>query len=134
MQFLNDLRRSCSDSEASDDDVLSVGAVQPLETVAPLGGAVRIDARQPYSDLAASDDDVVSLGARVPMNRTAVCCVRLDDFDWVVPDYVPDIVLSGRDREVGATELTRDTHVLLDMFPVVSAGGSYCNDALAGGN
>ena len=92
---LNDFRQSCYDSEALDDDVLSVGAVRPLETVAPLGGAVRIDARQPYSYSAASDNDVLSLGAWVPMNRTAVCCARLDDFDWVVPNYDPDIVLSG---------------------------------------
>ena len=31
-----DVRLSCSDSEVSDDDVLSVGAVRPLETAAPL--------------------------------------------------------------------------------------------------
>ena len=31
-------RLSCSDSEESDDDVLSVGAVRPLAPAAPLGG------------------------------------------------------------------------------------------------
>ena len=49
---------------------------------------------------------------------------RLDDIDWVVPDYVPDILLSGWDREVELTDLTQDIHVLPDMFPVVSAGAA----------
>ena len=59
---LNYVRLSCSDSEASDDDVLSVGAVRPLETVAPLRGAFLNDAQQPYYDLEASDDDVLLVG------------------------------------------------------------------------
>ena len=66
-----DVRLSCSDSEVSDDDVLSVGAVRPLQTAAPLGGAGLKDDRQPYFD---SDNDVLSVGARVPMNRPAMCC------------------------------------------------------------
>ena len=57
-------------------------------------------------------------------NRPAVCCARLDDFDWVVPDYVPDILLSGQDIEVGVMDLTQDIHVLPDVFPVVSAGAA----------
>ena len=34
----NSFRLPCSDSEDSDDDVLSVGAARPLTTAAPLGG------------------------------------------------------------------------------------------------
>ena len=34
-------------------------------------------------------------GARAPADETAVCCAQLDDFDWVVPDRVPDILVSG---------------------------------------
>ena len=98
-------RLSCSDSEASDDDVLAVGDIRPLETAAPLGGAGLKDDRQPYSE---SDDNVLLVGARVPMNRPVMCCARLDDFDWVVPYYDPDILLSGRDIEVGVTDLTQD--------------------------
>ena len=113
---LKNARLSCSDSEASDDDVLSVGAVRPLETAAPLGGAGLKYDRQPYSD---SDDDVLSVGVRVPMNRSAMCCARLDDFDWVVPDYDPDILLSGRDRKVGVTDLTQDIRVVPEVFPVM---------------
>ena len=100
---LKDVRLSCSDSELSDDDVLSVGAVRPLATAAPLGGAGLIDDCQSYFD---SNEDVLSVGARAPMNRPAMCCVWLDDFDSVVPVYDPDILLSGRDIGVGATDLT----------------------------
>ena len=101
-----------------------VGAVRPLETVAPLSGAVLNDVRQSCSESEASDDDVLSVGALVTMNTPAVCCARLDDFNWVVPDCVPDILLSGRDIEVGLTDLTQDIHVLPDVFPVVSAGAA----------
>ena len=111
------IRLSCSDSEESDDDVLSVGAVRPLATVAPLGGAGLIDDCQPHVD---SNDDVVSVGAWAPMNRPAMCCARLVDFDWVVPDYDPDILLlSGRDIGVGITDLTQDIQVLPELFPAM---------------
>ena len=53
----------------------------PLETVAPLSGAVLDDFRQSCSDSEASDDDLLSVGALAPMNRPAVCCAWLDDFD-----------------------------------------------------
>ena len=33
------VRPPCSDSDESDDDVLSVGPMRPLVTAAPLGGA-----------------------------------------------------------------------------------------------
>ena len=104
--------------------VSRVGAVRPLKTVAPLSGAVLDDVRQPCSDSEASDDDVLSVGALVPMNRPAVCCARLDDFDWVVPDCVPDIFWSGWDIEVGLTDLTHVVQVLPDVFPVVSTGAA----------
>ena len=56
-------------------------AARSLETVVPLGGAVVDDIRQLCSDSEASDDGLFSVGALAPMNRTAVCCARLDDFD-----------------------------------------------------
>ena len=89
----------CSDSEESDDDVLSVGAVRPLPNAAPLGGAGMIDVRQQRADVR---DDVLLMRARGPMDRPGMCCAWLDDFDWVVPPYVPDVVLPGR---VGTLEL-----------------------------
>ena len=84
-----------------DVNVSCVGAVRPQKT-----------------DLEESDDDMI------PVNRPAVCCAQLDDFGWVMPDYVPDILLSGLDIEVELTDLTQDIHVLPDVFPVVSAGAA----------
>ena len=98
----NSFRLPCSDSEDSDDDVLSVGAVRPLMTAAPLGGARMRDDCQLQAD---SEDDVLSVGAGPPMNRPGMCCARLDDFDWVVPPYEPDVVLPGRDMDVGITDV-----------------------------
>ena len=54
-----------------------------------------------------------------PMDRPGMCCVRLDDFDWVVPHYDPDTLLSGRDMEVGVTDISQDIRVLPDAFPVM---------------
>ena len=89
---LKDVRLSCSDSEVSDDDVSSVGAAWPLATTAPLGGAGLLNDCQPQ---VYSNDDVLSVGTWTQMDRPAMCCARLDDFDWVVPDYDLDILLSG---------------------------------------
>ena len=95
--------------------VSHVGAVRLLKTVTPLGGAVLDDVRQWCSDSEALDDNVLSVGALVP-----VCCARLDDFNWVVPDCVSDIFLSRWDIEVGLTDLIHDIQVLPDVFSVVS--------------
>ena len=112
----NDFRLPCSDSEDSDDDVLSVGVVRPLTTAAPLGGAVMMVDCQLHAD---SKDEVLSMGACAPMNQPGMRCVRLDDFDWVVPPYDPDMVVPGWDMDVGVTDVGRDIHVLPDVFPVV---------------
>ena len=101
-----------------------MGAVRPLETVAPLCGVVRDDVRHSCSDSEASDDDVLSVGALAPIDRPVVGCARLDDFDWIVPDCVPDMSLSGRDIEVEWTDLTHDCQILPDVFLVVSAGAA----------
>ena len=66
-----------------------------------------------------SKDDVLSVGAWAPMNRPGMRCAQLDDFDWVVPPYEPDMVLPGRDMDVGITDVGRDIHVLPDVFLVV---------------
>ena len=83
-----------------------MGAARPLETVVPLGGAVLDDIKQLCSDSEACDDRLFSVGALAPMNGTAVCCERLDDFGWVVPNRVPDIFTSERDMEVYLSDLT----------------------------
>ena len=95
--------------------VSRVGAVRPQETVAPLSSVVLDDVRHSCSDSEMLEDGVLSVGALAPIDRTDVCCAWLDDFNWVVPDCVPDIISSGRNIEVGWTDLTHD-------LPVVSAG------------
>ena len=96
--------------------MLSVGAVRPLANVAPLGGAGMMDDCQQRAD---SKDDVFSLGARGPMNRPGMCCAQLDDFDWEVPPYEPDLILAGMNVDMGVTDVGRDVHILPDVFPVV---------------
>ena len=112
----NSFRLPCSDSDESDDNVLSVGAVQPLTTAAPLGGAIMVDDCQLQAD---SLDDVLSVGAWASENRHGTCCARLDDFDWVVPPYDPDMILPGREMDVEISDVDRDICVLPDEFPVV---------------
>ena len=113
----NSFRLPCSNSEESDDDVLSVGAVRPLPNAAPLGGAGMVDIHQQHADV---KNDVFLMGAWGPMNQPGTCCARLDDFEWVVPPYEPDMVLPGRDVDIGTTDVGRDVRVLPEMFPVVA--------------
>ena len=75
----NSFQFTCSDSDESDDDVLSAGAVRPLPNAAPLGGAGMVDVRQRHADV---EDDVFFMRTRGPMDRPGTCCARLDDFDW----------------------------------------------------
>ena len=101
-------RLSCSDSEESDTNLLSVGAVRPLAPAAPLSGAGFTEDCQLHVD---SKDDVVSMGAWAPMDGPKMCCARLDDFDWVFPHYEPNMLLSWLDMEVGITDIERDIRV-----------------------
>ena len=113
----NSFRLPCSDSEESDHVVSLVGAVRPLANAAPLGGVGMMDDCQERAD---STEDVFSMGARGPINRPGMCCARLDDFDWVVPPYEPDLVLVGRNVDIGVKDVGRDVLVLLDVFQVKS--------------
>ena len=78
-----------------------MGDVRPLTTAVPLGGARMMDDCQLHAD---SKDNVLSVGAWAPMDRPGMCCAWLDDFDGVVPPYEPDMVLPGRDMDVGITD------------------------------
>ena len=53
------------------------------------------------------------------MDRPGMCCARMDDFDWVVPHYDADTLLSGRVMEVGVADINRDICVLPDSFPAM---------------
>ena len=96
--------------------MLSVGAVRPLTTAAPLGGTRMVDDCRLQAD---SLDDLLSVGAWASENRHGMCCARLDDFDWVVPPYDPDMILPGREMDVEIPDVDRDICVLPDEFPVV---------------
>ena len=103
--------------------------MRPIETIVPLGGAARNDIRPLCSDSEVSDDDSSSgggggggVGARAPADETAVCCAWLDDFDWVVPDRVPDMLVSGCATEECLSDLRHVDEILPDVFLVISAG------------
>ena len=105
----------CSDSDDSDDDVLLVGAVRPLMSAAPLGGTEMLDdCRLQATTL----DHVVSDGAWASENRQETCCVRLDDFNWVVPPYAADIIVPGQELDVEIPDVDTGLCVLPDV-PVV---------------
>ena len=71
-----------------------MGAVRPLTTAATLGGTGMImDCRLQADSL----DDVLSEGVWASENRHWTCCARLDDFNWVVPPYDPDMISPGRE-------------------------------------
>ena len=92
----------CSDSDDSDDDVLSVGPVRPLTTAAPLGGArMEVDGRRQADSL----DDVLSVETWASGNRHGTCCERLDDFDWVASPYNPDMILPGRELDMEISDV-----------------------------
>ena len=112
----NSFRLPCSDSDDSDDDVLLVGAVLPLTNAASLGGTRMVDDCRLQAD---SLDDVLSVRAWASENRHGTCCARLDDFDWVVPPYDPDMILPGWEMDVEIPDVDRDICVLSDEFPVV---------------
>ena len=56
------------------------------------------------SDSETSFDDVLSVGALVPMNRPAVCCARLDDFDGtrLCSGYI--VVRTGYRRRIDGSD------------------------------
>ena len=112
----NSFRLPGSDSDDSDDDVLSVGAVRPLTTAASQGGAGMMNDCRLHAD---SMDDVLSVGAMAPKNCHETCCAQLDDFDWVVPPYEPVMVLPGREMNVEIPDVGGDICVVPDEFPLV---------------
>ena len=101
-----------------------VGAVRPRMTVVPRCSAVPHDVRLMCSDSEESEDDILPMRDVNPISGHAVCCAQLDDFDWELPDYVPDSSLSGRDIEVELMDLNQDIHVLPDVFPVTPVGAA----------
>ena len=77
-----------------------------------------VDVRQQRADVV--ENDVLLMRARGPIDRPGTCCARLDNFDGVVPPAVPDLVLPGRDGDVGATDVGHVVRGLPEVFPVVA--------------
>ena len=48
-----------------------------------------------------------------------MCCALLNDFNWVVPPYNPDIIVLGRGLDMEIPDGDREICVLSDEFPVV---------------
>ena len=116
----NSFRLPCSDSDDSDDDVLSVGAVRPLTTAAPPGGArMMVDMWNVEVDIVYTRRDIQNLldvfpvmfdkAAAVPMTLP----VDVEMGPQVEED--PDVVLTGRDMEMGDPDVGRDIRVLTDV-------------------
>ena len=87
------VRPPCSDSDESDDDVLSVGPMRPLLPAASLGGA------RGYDDAmiqAHSLRDEWSVDSWTAGNHYGTSCAQLDNFDWVMVagypvGFLPDL-------------------------------------------
>ena len=108
-------RLPCSDSDDSDDDVLSIGPLRPVVTAAPLGGAegyddevLQVNPRNEWSVDSWTADDSCGEG-----------CAQLDNFNWFLPadDRVgglpaPELQVDLSDSENGVYD------VVPDPFPV----------------
>ena len=121
-------RLPCSDSDDSDDDVLSMGPLRPVVTAAPLGGAeghdnkvLQINPRNEWS--------VDSWTADVSCGEG---CAQLDNFNWF-------LLADDRVRGLPALELQVDLldsvyDVVPDPFPVqrkTTAVESLCPPVVA---
>ena len=108
-------RLPCSDSDKSDDDVLSVGPLRPLVTAASWGGARRDDDCRIQVDSLSDEWSVESWTAE---NRHGTCCARWNDFDWVIPacDLVGRLPRPEGDEEW--SDIEQDVCDVPDEFPV----------------
>ena len=84
----NDFQFLCSDSDESDDDVLSDGVIRPLPCNATWSGTSVMNVGQRYVE---EEDDRLCQSARDQLDKSSTFCTKLDDFDWIVP---PDTLLS----------------------------------------
>ena len=99
-------RLPCSDSDESDDDVLSVGPMRPLVTAPPLGGARRDDDCRLQVDSLSDEWSVESWAAE---NRHEMCCARLDYFGR----------LPRPEGDEDLSDIEQDVCDVPDEFPVV---------------
>ena len=96
------VRSSCSDSDESDDDVLSVGPMRPLLYAAPLGGAIGHDDYKIQDD---SLHDEWSVDSWTAGYRYGTSCAQLDNFDWVIPAGYPVSVLPKPEEDDSLSDI-----------------------------
>ena len=109
------VRSPCSDSDESDDDVLSVGPRRPLLFAAPLGGAIG------HNDYMIQEDplrDEWSVYSGTAGDRYGTSCVQLDDFDWVMPADYPVGVMPKSEEDDSLSDIEPEVCDVPDAFPV----------------
>ena len=108
------VRSPCSDSDESDDDVLSVGPMRPLLIAAPLGGAIGHD------DYMIQDDPLHeewSVYSGTVEDRYGTSCAQLDNFDWVMQaDYPVGVLPESEDDSL--LDIEPDVCDTPNIFPV----------------
>ena len=109
-----DVRSPCSDSDESDDDVLSVGPMRPLLIAAPLGGAIGHNDYMIQEDPLREEWSVYSGTA----DRYETSCAQLDNFDWVMQADYPVGVLPESEEDDSLSDIEPDVCDAPDVFPV----------------
>ena len=89
------VRPPCSDSDESEDDILSIGPMRPLVTAAPLGGAGR-------------RDDEWSVDSWTAGERYGTSCAQLDNFDWVMLAGYPVGIMPGPEEDDSLSDIEPD--------------------------
>ena len=97
------VRLPCSDSDKSDDDVLSVGPMRPLLYAAPLGGAIGHDDYRIQDD---SLHDEWSVDSWTAGDRYGTSCAQLDNFHWVMPAGYPVGVLPKPEEDDSLSQMS----------------------------
>ena len=89
-----------SDSDDSEDDVLSIGPMRLVVTAAPLGGA-------------RGQEDEWSVNSWTARDRYGTSCVQVDNFDWVIG------IMPGPEEDDSLSDTMPDVYDRPDEFPVL---------------
>ena len=109
------VRSPCSDSDESDDDVLSVGPMRPLLFATPLGGARGHDDDMIHANSLRDECSVDSWSAG---DRYGTSCAQLDNFVWVMPAGYPVGVLPRLEEEDSLSNIEPDVCDVPNVFPI----------------
>ena len=104
----------CSDSDESDDDFLSDGAMRPLLFATPLGGARGHDDDMRQAN---SLHDEWSVDSWTAVDRYGTSCAQLDNFDWVM--YVQPVFCPALRRTIVCQTLSQMSGMFRTCFRFV---------------